>query len=166
MNADLRPRRQALQRALPCQHPTAVEAPMAPQDEISARSEFAGMESAYARHGGMLRSEEVIRHMRDHWDQPISVLAKWIVARAMITIDWRYDILIPMFQLDPRSRGLRPGCREIISELKDVMDDWEIAGWFAASNPWLGGLTPVDVLASSWREAFQAARVARFIARG
>lgn len=163
MNADLRP---ASRRSLPCQHQISTGAAAMSKDDIASRSEFAGMESAYARHGGMLRSEEVVRHMRDHWDQPISVLAKWIVGRAMITIDWRYDILIPMFQLDPRSLGLRPGCREIISELKDVMDDWEIGNWFAASNPWLGGLTPVDILASSWREAFQAARVARFIARG
>jgi hypothetical protein len=104
--------------------------------------------------------------MREHWDQPISVLANWIVARAMITIDWRYDILIPMFQIDTRLRALRPGCREIVAELRDVMDDWDIARWFAAGNPWLGGSTPVDMLAPSWREAFHAARVARFIARG
>jgi hypothetical protein len=164
MNADLRPPGQATQRPSPCekQHRVATATTLDPASE----TEFARMESAYAPHGGMLRSQDAVRHMREHWEQPISVLAKWIVARAMITIDWRYDIMIPMFQIDTRSLGLRPGCREIVAELRDVMDDWDIARWFAAGNPWLGGSTPVDMLAASWREAFHAARVARFIARG
>jgi hypothetical protein len=166
MNADLRPPRQAAQRPLPCEQRHRVDNASMPKDALASRIEFARMESVYAPHGGMLRSEEVVRQMREHWDQPISVLAKWIVARAMITIDWRYEILIPMFQIDTCSRGLRPGCREIVAELRDVMDDWDIARWFAAGNPWLGGSTPVDMLTASWREAFHAARVARFIARG
>ena len=166
MNADLRPPRHAAQCPLACAQQHRAGATSMPKEDLASRIEFARMESAYAPHGGMLRSDEAVRHMREHWDQPISVLAKWIVARAMITIDWRYDILIPMFQIDTRSRGLRPGCREIVAELRDVMDDWDIARWFAAGNPWLAGATPVDMLAASWREAFHAARVARFIARG
>jgi hypothetical protein len=137
-----------------------------PRHHLASQIEFASMEYAYAPHGGMLHSGEAIRQMRDVWDQPISVLAKWIVARTMITITWRHDILIPMFQIDLAARALRPGCSEIIMELRDVMDDWDIARWFADGNPWLGGLTPVDMLIASWREAFHAARVARFIARG
>ena len=166
MNADLRPPRLAARSPWPCEQQRRASATSIPKEDLASKIEFARMEFAYAPHGGMLRSDEAIRHMREHWDQPISVLAKWIVARAMITIDWRYDILIPMFQIDTRSRGLRPGCREIVAELRDVMDDWDIARWFAAGNPWLAGATPVDMLAASWREAFQAARVARFIARG
>ncbi len=152
--------RQIAQRRLSCENRQRIGGVTSHDDE------FARMETAYAKHGGMLRSEEVVRHMREHWEQPISVLAKWIVARAMVTIDWRYELLVPMFQIDTRSQGLRPGCREIIAELRDVMDDWDIAHWFAAGNPWLDGAAPVDMLDPSWREALQAARVARFIVRG
>jgi len=166
MNTDLRSPRQVVHRPLPCERLQDADKVWLPQHDLASRIEFSRMESAYAPHGGMLCSGEAVRQMRELWDQPISVLAKWIVARRMITIDWRHEMLIPMFQIDLCARGLRPGCAEIIAELQDVMDDWEIARWFAAGNPWLGGLPPVDMMVKSSREAFGAARVARFIARG
>jgi len=165
MNAVLRPRTQMPQGPSPCL-PQRPDAPAAQEGDGDWNSQFAAMEAAYARHGGVLSADEVVQLMRGHCEQPISVLARWIVSRAMIAIHWHSGILIPMFQIDPLSRGLRPGCREIVAELKDVMDDWEMARWFAASNSWLGGLAPVDALASSWREVFHAARAMRFIARG
>jgi hypothetical protein len=166
MNTDLRSPRLAVHRPWPCERPQCADKVSLPQHDIASRIEFARMESAYAPHGGMLCSDEAVRQMRELWDQPISVLAKWIVARTMITIDWRHEMLIPMFQIDLCARSLRSGCAEITMELRDVMDDWEIARWFAACNPWLGGLPPVDMMVMSSREAFHAARVARFIARG
>jgi hypothetical protein len=166
MNAALRPQAHALQLPMPCLPPKPVGAPMGPTGTIDSNIQFAAIVGVHARHGGVLRADEVAQRMRSHWDQPVSVLAKWIASRAMITIDWHDDILVPMFQIDPRSKGLRPGCREIVAELKDVMGDWEMARWFATSDPLLGGLAPVDMLAVSWREAFNAARVARFIVLG
>lgn len=146
--------------------PDASSAPTFAKDDIDSEFQFTAMAVAYARHGGMPHADEVVEWLRCRRDQPLSVLARWIVSHELITIDWHHHMLIPMFQIDPCSSGLRPGCREIIAELKDVMDDWELAQWFATSNPWLGGLAPVDMLALSWREVFNAARVARFIARG
>jgi hypothetical protein len=137
-----------------------------PNDEFHSSIQLSAIEIAYARHGGMLRADEVVLRMRSDWDQPISVLARWIVSRAMITIDWHSEMLVPMFQIDFTSRGLRAGCREVVAELNDVMDGWEMARWFATSNPWLGGLAPVDMLAVSWRNVVDAARIARFIVRG
>ena len=169
MNAAFRPRTQKLPRPSPslAQKPADVPiAPKAPKGNVDSPIEFAAMEIAYARHGGLLCANEVIQQMRHHWEQPISVLAKWIVSGTMIKVDWNLDILIPMFQFDPRSLGPRPGCREIVAELKDVMSDWEMACWFATSNPWLGGLAPIDMLTSSWDEVFQAARGMRFVLRG
>ena len=166
MNTVLRPPRQAVHLPSPCEQRQRADMVSMPQDDLASGIEFARMNSAYARHGGMLRSDEAVRQMRELWDQPISVLAKWIVARTMITIDWRREVLIPMFQIDLCEGRLRPGCAEIIRELRDVMDDWEIARWFSVGNPWLGGSPPVDIMVTSSREAFHAARVARFIARG
>ena len=143
-----------------------VAAPLTPKDDVGSNFQFITIATAYARHGGVLRADEVAEQMRSQWDQPVSILANWIVSRALITIDWHDDILIPMFQIESHSRGLRPGCREVIAELKDVMDSWEMARWFVTSDPWLGGQAPVDMLASSWQEVFHAARAARFITRG
>jgi hypothetical protein len=166
MNAALRPRTQTFERPLSFPPQKPAYAPTASRGDVVSTIEFAAIESAYARHGGVLRADDVVQQMRGHWEQPISVLSRWIVSHAMITIDWRSDILVPMFQIDPCSRTLRPGCREIVAELKDVMGDWEMARWFATSDPLLGGLTPVDMLEASWPEVFHAARMARFIARG
>jgi hypothetical protein len=113
-----------------------------------------------------VRADELVQQMRHQWEQPMSVLARWIVSRAMISLDRHSDILIPMFQIDPCSGGLSPGCRAIVAELRDVMNNWEMARWFAASDPCLGGRAPVDMLPASWRDVFNAARVARFVARG
>ena len=139
---------------------------MAPSDEADACNQLMAIEASYARHGGMLRADEVALSMRSDWEQPISVLAKWIVSRTMITIDWHSEILIPVFQIDFHSRGIRTGCREIVAELRDVMDDWEMASWFATPNPWIGGVPPVDMLGASWQSVVDAARIARFIVRG
>jgi hypothetical protein len=166
MNTSLRPEAQTSQGLALHRPQKHIVSPMTQRDDIDANDQLAMIEAAYAHHGGVLRADEAVLWMRSDWDQPISVLTKWIVSRAMITIDWRSEILIPMFQIDSQARGLRLGCREIISELNDVMGDWEIARWFATCDPWLGGLAPVDMLAVSWQKVLDAARVARFIARG
>ncbi len=129
-------------------------------------AQFTTMDLAFVRHGGMLCSDEVVCRMRDHKEQPISVLAKWIASRKVIAIDWRSSMLLPMFQFEPASFDLRPGCAEIVSELADFSSDWSIALWFAAPHPWLGDLPPVDVLSSRRHDVFLAARAARFVAHG
>ena len=166
MNALIRPRTQMLQRTWSSPPKRRTELSAALRDGIDAIAQFSAMEAAYAPHGGMLRADELAQRMRGEWEQPISTLAEWIVSRAVISLEWRSDILIPAFQVDPCSGCIRPGCRAIVAELRDVMGNWEMARWFAASDPWLGGLAPVDMLSVSSREVFNAARVARFVARG
>ncbi len=166
MSAIIRPRTQMLQRSWSIPRQKPAQAPAAPGDSADSIGQFAAIETAYARHGGLLRADELVQQMRGQWEQPLSVLARWIVSRALISLDWHSDILIPMFQIDPCTGGIRPGCQAIVAELKDVMGNWEMVHWFAASDPWLGGLAPVDILPASWRDVFNAARVARFVARG
>ena len=128
--------------------------------------EFDQIECAFKRHGGLLRGDEVALHMRRVLDQPISQLARRIVAREVIKIDWRSDMLLPIFQFDPATFALRPGFGEVMAELRDLMDDWDIAHWFATPCPWLWGIQPVDVIESCRHEVFQAARAVRFALRG
>ena len=148
----------------PAQSPSGAVAMPAGAGDLDAQ--FTTIDSAFVRHGGMSCSNEVVRRMRGHKEQPISVLAKWIASRKVIAIDWRSSLLLPMFQFEPASFDLRPGCAEIVSELADFSDDWSIALWFAAPHPGLGGLPPVDVLATRRRDVFQAARAARSVAQG
>ena len=41
--------------------------------------QFAAMEIAYERRGGLASGDEVARLLRRHSEQPLSVLARWIV---------------------------------------------------------------------------------------
>ena len=123
-------------------------------------AQFAIMEAAFARHGGMSTSDEVACRMRDHREQPISALAKWIVSRSVIAIDRDSCMILPMFQFDPTSWNPRPECSEAVAELLDFFDDWNIALWFATSNPWLGGLPPVDALLPGRGSVVRAAKAA------
>jgi hypothetical protein len=133
----------------------------APPDGVDLRAQFARMCDAFAHHGGTVHADEVVGSMRGRVEQPISVLAKRIVAREVIAIEWRHTLLVPMFQLNEHSMNPKPACRDIVSELSDVMDDWTIALWFATCNPLLDGVPPVDMLSPRWDRPLQAARVTR-----
>ena len=128
--------------------------------------EFDNIECAFGRHGGLLRGDELALRMREVLDQPISWLARRIVARDVIAIDWHSEMLLPMFQFDPSTFALRRGCPEVMAELRDLMDDWNIAHWFATPCPWLWGVLPVDMIESGWHEVLQAARALRFALKG
>ena len=128
--------------------------------------QFLTMKGAYARTGGLAFGDEVARLLRRRSEQPISTLARWIVARTIVTFEWRSQTLIPLFQFDPLDMSHRAGTVAVIRELSDVFDDWELASWFAQPNVWLHDATPVDAIRDDQPGVLQAARVDRFIARG
>ena len=120
----------------------------------------------YRRRGGFASGEELVQIMRPSWRQPISVLARWIVSRQVLTFTWRSQILLPLFQFEePRMRPL-DGVVAVTTELKDVFDELELAEWFVKPNAWLGDDTPVDRVIADPLAVLEAARADRFIARG
>jgi hypothetical protein len=136
-------------------------AAVAPRDGVDLQAQFVSMSNAFAPHGGMVFVDELVCSMRARVEQPISVMARRIVSREVIAIEWQHTMLVPMFQFDENSMNPRPACREILAELSEVMDDWTIALWFATCNPLLDGVPPVDMLSPGWNKALQAARAAR-----
>jgi hypothetical protein len=54
----------------------------------------------FAARGGLKSGDEVVALMRKHFDQPISVLAHWIVERKLLSLRLNGQLLIPMFQFD------------------------------------------------------------------
>ncbi len=121
---------------------------------------------AFAASGGVATGSEVADFLRPWVDQPISLVAHWIVARKVITLAWRNDTLLPLFQFDFARRCVRAGIEPVISELSGAMDDAEVALWFAQPNVWLAGATPADAFATVAAEVFDAARADRFVIRG
>ena len=128
--------------------------------------QFAAMELAFARHGGLATADGVARLMRCRSSQPISTLARWIVDRRAVNIAWHGQTLLPMFQFDRESMALQAGVGDVVAELAHAFDDWELALWFAAPNSWLGDAAPVDRLHVEQPAVLDAARADRFIALG
>jgi hypothetical protein len=128
--------------------------------------QFLEMCQAYGPHGGFATGDEVARRMRHKYDQPMSVLARWIVRRGVLNLNWRSQILVPVFQFTDADMRVRPVVSDVIAELGDVFDDWEIASWFAKSNAWLHNERPVNVVDVDNEALLHAARADAFVARG
>jgi len=128
--------------------------------------QFPEMGRAFEGQGGWVGGDEMARRMRRHWEQPISVLARWIVERRIVNIAWHSQILIPAFQFSSDDMRIRPVVSAALAELRDVFDDWEIAMWFAQPNAWLHEQRPTDLAARGDVIVIGAARTDRFIARG
>ena len=104
--------------------------------------------------------------MRRYVQQPISVLARLIVARRVLSYVWRAQTWIPMFQFEPATMAVRRGSSGAIEELADTFDELELAEWFAAPNSWLAGAAPMDMSDADEESIIRAARADRYIARG
>jgi acyl-CoA synthetase (AMP-forming)/AMP-acid ligase II len=129
-------------------------------------SQFLAMQCAYARNGGLASGDEVAQLLRWRSEQPISTLARWIVARTIVSFEWQSQTLIPLFQFDPSDMSPSAATVDVIRELSDVFDDWELASWFAQPNVWLHDAAPVVAIRKDQLGVLQAARADRFIARG
>jgi hypothetical protein len=94
--------------------------------------------------------------------QPVSTLARWIVAGEIVSLVWQSRLLLPLFQFKLPELSLRRGVSAVIAELNGVFDDQGLAIWFARPNSLLGGETPVDLIAREPAAVLQAARADRF----
>jgi hypothetical protein len=135
-----------------------------------ADADFSRLSQGYQCSGGLVGADQLAGLMRHGAapmvSQPISQLARWIVARQVVCVPWRAQTWLPLFQFGDGRACLRPGLAAVMGELGDVFDDWELAMWFALGNSSLGGAAPADRLAAHPVEVWQAARTDRFIATG
>ena len=118
------------------------------QQSIEA-NQYLEMEGSFRSKGGMAACELVTELLRGRTDQPISMLARWIVEREVLSVSWRSCLMLPMFQFDFPSMAPRPPVREVIRELGPVLGDWPLTLWFAKRNALLGGVAPVDAIDSN-----------------
>lgn len=127
---------------------------------------YLAMVQQYRASGGLATGNEVVGLMRGVFDQPVSVLARWIVQREVVCFAWKSEHLLPMFQFELRSMSLLPHLQAILSELVPVFDEWELALWLAQPNSWLQGAAPMDLIGPDSSAVLGAARADRFIANG
>ena len=128
--------------------------------------QFVQMERAFRLNDGMACSGEVLTLLRRRCDQPISRLARWIVAREVVNFVWQSNRMLPLFQFELSTMTLRPPVTAVVRELVDVFDDWNLALWFAQPNAWLDDHAPVEIVNVDARAVLDAARADRYVASG
>lgn len=127
--------------------------------------QYREMERSFRANRGLASADEVTALLVRHTDQPISMLARWIVARDVLSFDWQARKLLPLFQFEPQTMTLRSSVVDVIRELAPVLNDWELALWFARPNGWLDDAAPVDTIDSDAGAVYDAARADRYLAR-
>ncbi len=126
----------------------------------------AGVLSAFRRHGGLARGDDIADRLRQLHGTNLSALARRIVARELICFEWHGELWLPLLQFDWVDMSLQPAIRQVAAELAGVFDAWEVCCWLAAPNSSLGDRAPLDVLESDPIAVLQVAREDRFVARG
>jgi hypothetical protein len=130
--------------------------------------------AAFSSTGGLVSGEdlaELIRHRCEvaGWlpeSQPLSLVARWIASRAVISLESPWGPLFPLFQFDLPTASVVDAMAPLLGELRAVFDDAELALWFVSPNDWLGGARPVSAMHHSLPAVLQAARADRFLAGG
>lgn len=141
-------------------------APHSSHEHAREERELVAMLSVYRTAGGVVSGAALAAILRHHCSQPVSVVARWLVQRAVLSFQWLGQALIPLFQFDPISMCPRLDTLAVVRELTDAFADWELALWFASPNTWLDDVCPVARLHSDPESVLRAAQADRFIALG
>lgn len=113
--------------------------------------------------GGLYSSEHLLLLMRERVSQPISRLARWIASRQVVQVSEMGILWLPAFQFAPDFDCLCDGVAAVLTELTPVLDDHELALWFASPNMGLDDQRPADLVTVAPEEVLQVARLDRFI---
>lgn len=149
----------------PAWKPTLVLPSLTRTSDLADRQVHA-MLAGYRKSGGVVNGDVVVRLLRLRSEQPISLLARWIVSRQVVSFTWRAQTQLPLFQFDLVRMEVRASVQTVVAELSKAFDDWDLASWFAQPNTWLAGAVPADAIELNLTGVLQAARADRFVAMG
>lgn len=95
---------------------------------------------------GALTSEE-LADQRSRAKNRHALANRWRSEGKIFAVELRGRRLFPGFQFDPETFAPEPVVAEALAALpRDQMSEWEVALWWVASDPWLEGHRPVDVM--------------------
>ena len=143
---------------------TDLRAQLPVQPAVSAHEP--SLFDAYREAGGVLTSDDFIHLLRHNCGQPLSMLARRIVMRELITFSWCGEILIPTFQIDLSTGASRSDVLILLAELTPALYEEEAARWFVRPNQWLADAIPIARMADDFDAVLHAARTDRFVATG
>jgi len=133
--------------------------------DVVQERRFAALGAALMRHGGFVPADQLCSLLRAHWDQPLSRMARWIARREVVSVSWRAQIWLPMFQFERPSLDIRPAVSEVVVALRQVYDDWALAEWFVRPHEQLARRVPAMELSCDPAAVKAAARRDRFVNR-
>jgi len=140
-----------------CTRSVPIAVPMRRRDDWTV----ARLIDGYDIRGGLATTDELVLMMRPHWRQPISMLAKWIIGRRVVSFSWREQLLLPLFQFTrPRMVPIEV-VSDSVFELAECLQDQAVATWFIDPNEALGQERPIDRLPSDAVAVVEAARRTR-----
>ena len=130
--------------------------------------------AAFSGTGGLVSGDDLsdlIRHRCEvaGWlpdSEPVSLVARWIVTRKVISLHSPWGPMFPLFQFDLPTASVVDPMAPLLGELRPVFDDVELALWFVTPNDWLAGARPVAVMHLNLPAVLLAARADRFVAGG
>jgi hypothetical protein len=93
----------------------------------------------------------------------VAQLARWIVERRLISVEWQGQTWLPWFQFKHLGRLPDPAMQAVLAEWAGVCDDGAAARWFTRANSMLAGRTPIAVFDDDPGAVLQAARADRFV---
>lgn len=117
--------------------------------------------SAFRAHGGVLLANEFLRYIPSSVGQSVSKLARSIVDRRILAVEWRGDYWLPLFQLDLNTGAVRPDVAKILETLEEALTPLEKILWFIRSNVLLGGQLPIHEIEHGTAAVLNAARADR-----
>lgn len=129
-------------------------------------AQFGELLGSYRESGGLACADNVLALLEGEVEQGLSMLARWIALRQVISFEWQGQTWLPLFQFDRRDMSIHPELAPIVAELCGVYDAWELAHWFARPNTTLDGLTPAEAFEDDAASVLQAARTDRFVIEG
>jgi hypothetical protein len=129
-----------------------------------AAEEFLLVQQAFRGAGGVASGDQMAYLLRERTEQPISVVARWIVGREVVCYEWRSQTMLPLFQFDLPQAALRPSVARVIRELRDLYTDSSLAMWFVEPSLWLNGAKPVQMIGTAPDAVLEAARADRWVA--
>jgi hypothetical protein len=128
-------------------------------------------EAAFADTGGLVSGNELAELLRSRCrfrqaSEPVALVTRWISFKHVVSIDSPWGLMLPVFQFDLPRAAVHPGVLLVLSELKGVLDDAELALWFVTPSEWLHGAKPAEGLKNRLSAVRLAARTDRFVALG
>jgi hypothetical protein len=142
----------------------AVLLPYRRHQSICTDRAFVALLDACRPTGGLAPAEELLVSFKHRGGPDVSMLARWIVARQVISFAWHARTWLPLFQFCPRDMTPRRELGPVVAELNAVYDECELATWFATPNLSLAGRSPLNAFDSDALAVVRAARIDRFVA--